>query len=315
MKKHIKIIRIAMLSIGLSLLMLFKVNAQVGIGTSSPESSAILDVKSANKGFLMPKVTIAQKASMTPATGMQIFCTDCGPAGELQIYNGTAWTNTSGGTAASTFTCGTSTVTFTYNGASQTYGTVAKNYGGSVGTKCWLDRNLGASQIATSSTDASSYGDYFQWGRGDDGHQLNTSTQTTSRIVFGTISANFVRKNNVNSNWLTIDNNTLWQGTGGPNNPCPAGFKVPTIDELTAEILTWTPQNSTGAYNSTLKIPSAGYRSANFANLTMVDLGNKPVLWSSNIGNNSTEASNYNGINLISNTERIQALTVRCIKD
>lgn len=36
--------------------------------------------------------------------------------------------------------------------------------------KVWMDRNLGASQVATSSTDANSYGDLYQWGRAKDGH-------------------------------------------------------------------------------------------------------------------------------------------------
>ena len=34
--------------------------------------------------------------------------------------------------------------------------------------KTWMDRNLGASQVATSSTDANSYGDLYQWGRAAD---------------------------------------------------------------------------------------------------------------------------------------------------
>jgi len=67
--------------------------------------------------------------------------------------------------------CGTSTVTFTYKGTPVTYGTAV----GQNGT-CWLDRNLGATQVATSSTDAASYGDLFQWGRLDDGHQNRTSS-------------------------------------------------------------------------------------------------------------------------------------------
>ena len=97
MKKQFKIIRITMLSIGLSLLMFFKVNAQVGIGTTSPETSAKLDVSSANKGFLLPRVTIVQRNAMTATTGLQVYCTDCGAGpGELQIYNGTSWTNAAG---------------------------------------------------------------------------------------------------------------------------------------------------------------------------------------------------------------------------
>ncbi|MGA1583494.1 MAG: hypothetical protein ACO4CH_09580, partial [Saprospiraceae bacterium] len=37
--------------------------------------------------------------------------------------------------------------------------------------KTWMDRNLGASQVADSSSDANSYGDWYQWGRFADGHQ------------------------------------------------------------------------------------------------------------------------------------------------
>ena len=39
----------------------------------------------------------------------------------------------------------------------------------------WMDRNLGATQAATSSTDVDAYGDLYQWGRFSDGHQCRTS--------------------------------------------------------------------------------------------------------------------------------------------
>ncbi|MCX8486231.1 MAG: hypothetical protein ORN53_03470, partial [Crocinitomicaceae bacterium] len=45
------------------------------------------------------------------------------------------------------------------------YGTVISPYT----AKVWMDRNLGASQVATSSNDAASYGDLYQWGRATDG--------------------------------------------------------------------------------------------------------------------------------------------------
>ena len=38
-----------------------------------------------------------------------------------------------------------------------------------------MDRNLGATQAATSSTDVDAYGDLYQWGRFSDGHQCRTS--------------------------------------------------------------------------------------------------------------------------------------------
>ena len=34
--------------------------------------------------------------------------------------------------------------------------------------KVWMDQNLGASRVATSSTDTSAYGDLYQWGRAAD---------------------------------------------------------------------------------------------------------------------------------------------------
>jgi hypothetical protein len=37
--------------------------------------------------------------------------------------------------------------------------------------KVWMDRNLGASKVASSITDTSAYGDLYQWGRGSDQHQ------------------------------------------------------------------------------------------------------------------------------------------------
>ena len=46
--------------------------------------------------------------------------------------------------------------------------------------KTWMDRNLGASQVATSSSDAAAYGDLYQWGRRADGHQCRNSPTTTT---------------------------------------------------------------------------------------------------------------------------------------
>jgi hypothetical protein len=37
--------------------------------------------------------------------------------------------------------------------------------------RVWLDRNLGASEACKTLTDLNCYGDYYQWGRGKDGHQ------------------------------------------------------------------------------------------------------------------------------------------------
>jgi hypothetical protein len=63
---------------------------QVGIGTVSPDPSAMLEIKDDNQGVLLPKITAAQKnAIVSPATGLIIYQTD-GSAG-FWYYNGSAW--------------------------------------------------------------------------------------------------------------------------------------------------------------------------------------------------------------------------------
>ncbi|MEZ4849530.1 MAG: tail fiber domain-containing protein [Bacteroidia bacterium] len=70
-------------------------SAQVGInGTNSdPDPSAMLDVQSTDKGLLMPRMTTAQRDSITsPATGLIIYNLD---NTGFQSWNGTAWVNIS----------------------------------------------------------------------------------------------------------------------------------------------------------------------------------------------------------------------------
>ncbi|MCX6252805.1 MAG: hypothetical protein NTX61_18885 [Bacteroidetes bacterium] len=68
--------------------------AQVAVNTdgTQPNSSAGLDVKFTNKGFLAPRMTLDQRnAIATPADGLMVFCTDCGSNGALSIYSNGAW--------------------------------------------------------------------------------------------------------------------------------------------------------------------------------------------------------------------------------
>lgn len=55
----------------------FSTNAQVGIGTTSPDPSSILDVNSTTKGILLPRLTTSQRnAIASPANGLIIYNTD-----------------------------------------------------------------------------------------------------------------------------------------------------------------------------------------------------------------------------------------------
>ncbi len=92
----------------------FQLLSQTGIGTTTPHTSAKLDITSTDKGFLPPRMTSSQRTSIqNPATGLMVYQTD-GTAG-LYYYNGTAWiyiinstTNvvsiTNGGTGTTTAT-------------------------------------------------------------------------------------------------------------------------------------------------------------------------------------------------------------------
>lgn len=123
----------------------------------------------------------------------------------------------------------------------------------------WMDRNLGAIQIATSFDDVNAYGDLYQWGRNTDGHQIRTSSTTS--ILSTTNSPNHSDFILANSDWLTVSDDNLWQGVNGINNPCPLGFRLPTEAELEAERLSWTSNDAAGAFASPLKLTIGGARS------------------------------------------------------
>jgi hypothetical protein len=65
----------------------------IGIGTTSPDASSILDVSSTTKGFLPPRMTTGQRASIvTPAEGLIVYDTD---VEDLYIYKNSTWTKLS----------------------------------------------------------------------------------------------------------------------------------------------------------------------------------------------------------------------------
>jgi len=87
MKKHLLSCLVLVILMNMSL----QVVAQVGVNAdgSSPDGSAMLDVKSVTKGVLTSRMNTSQRdAIVSPATGLLIFNTDCN---DFQFWNGAAW--------------------------------------------------------------------------------------------------------------------------------------------------------------------------------------------------------------------------------
>jgi uncharacterized protein (TIGR02145 family) len=182
--------------------------------------------------------------------------------------------------------------------------------------RVWMDRNLGASRAASSSTDEAAYGDLYQWGRFGDGHQCRSSG------IVEKLSSNdmpghgkfIVAGSNRNNDWRSSQNINLWQGGTGINNPCPLGFRIPTDAEWESEQKSWFDSSSAGSIKSTLKLPLGGNRLYGDGWISLV--GVRGTYWSSSV---SGPLARY--LLISSSNTRLYAyyrgngLSVRCIKD
>ena len=237
-----------------------------------------VEIASTTQGFLPPHMTTAQRdAIASPAAGLTMYNTtiNC-----LQSWNGALWVDDG---------CGNSPIVPTYPAGSvfcasgsATVVEVISSTG-----RTWMDRNLGASQVATSSTDANSYGDLYQWGRGSDGHQYRTSATTftlssSNQPGHGEFIINFSSPND----WRSPQNTNLWQGVNGVNNPCPSLYRLPTETELDAERSSWISQDAAGAFASPLKLPMAGFR--HYSNGSLLNVGSGGYYWSSTVSSTNS---------------------------
>ena len=137
----------------------------VGIGTQNPSSSAILELNSNSKGFLPPRMSDREKKLIqSPLPGLLIFNTS---SNCLNFFDGTKWVELKG--------------FITYPDSAVHCSVIAevKDVVSPTG-RIWMDRNLGASRVATSSNDEDAFGDLYQWGRYSDGHQCRNSSITST---------------------------------------------------------------------------------------------------------------------------------------
>jgi uncharacterized protein (TIGR02145 family) len=256
----------------------------------------------------------------TPATGLP---SSGNTAGDMLYWNGTAWVKVAAGTDGQTLTF--------IGGRPVWSGSLPANtVVNSTTGKIWMDRNLGATRVATSSTDNLAFGSLYQWGRGSDGHELvnwigslgqdqgtgpNGTTSTLSATDTPGTSSFIITSGATNVDWRIGQNNNLWQGINGINNPCPSGFRIPTGAEWGAEIATWSSQNAAGAYASPLKLTMAGQRNDGAG---FFSTGQWGYYWSSTTVNPRAQALAFSDTSLYNDADydnRGNGYSIRCIRN
>ncbi|HEY2725967.1 MAG TPA: hypothetical protein VGI61_02260, partial [Parafilimonas sp.] len=73
---------------------IFPSAGSAGIGTTTPNASSALEIKSTSQGFLISRMTINQRNAITlPATGLMIYQTNSTPG--FYYYDGSKWATVS----------------------------------------------------------------------------------------------------------------------------------------------------------------------------------------------------------------------------
>jgi hypothetical protein len=232
------------------------------------------------------------------------------------------------------------------------YGCVPSPYTGEV----WLDRNLGAGKVCDKSIAEFSdgggqtaeekyiadqkdcFGDYYQWGRGYDGHlDMANGTTTTLAADVNNPGVAFIKNGSSPHDWAAnnADNNgsirvANWSKTNG-NSVCPVGYRVANLEELKAELF---DENSSeiqngesqktgnsddgrvNAYNTFLKLPSAGKRLYD-SNAPYDHQGDWGILWAATAeGAYASYILFSEGVTGFNNDgPRAYGTSVRCLRD
>jgi uncharacterized protein (TIGR02145 family) len=204
------------------------------------------------------------------------------------------------------------------------------------GTQTWMDRNLGARRVATVDApneftginDVFSYGNHYQWGRPADGHEITVYNGTANNAGRGLADATDLEALSADAypsyaNFIVTDAGTKdWLATQADpdrwaiasQGPCPVNYHVPTQAEWTIADTFGSWNNNTDTFNSTLKLPSAGYRYRD--NATLIRPAAFGYYWSSTVSNTNADLLYFLSSQAgPTNFTRANGFTVRCLKE
>ncbi len=302
-----------------------KTNSQVTISSkdiSVDESSAVLNLISDEKGFLLPRMETSDRDAISdPAESLIVYNKDS-QCIEIYVHDSwhELWCKIEEIEPDDPVFCDWDTPTEIVDVTNP------------ITNRTWMDRNLGASQVATAIDDEDAYGYLFQWGRFKDGHQCRDCQDgyDAGIVDCGNDRFTYIKSttnnpdhqkyiiypdSDPNKDWLQTPNSDLWQGDGGINDPCPDGYRLPTEAEWQQEVDSWSPAGTGGAFNSPLKLPAAGRRGGNAGSLD--NAGVIGYYWSSDVSVNEQSRRPHiqAGSVLMVSSNRVYGYAVRCIKD
>jgi len=186
--------------------------------------------------------------------------------------------------------------------------------------------------------DATVYGDLYQWGRNTDGHEKrNSPTTTTPSSTDVPGHGKFIIQSDFSLSWHTFQNNNLWGNTKTTNDPCPQGWRMPTLDEWhsiihpnsSSTVNTWVWNNNgtpgykistDGGVTFSLFLPITGYRHAAGTILHM----EQGWYWSSSamnfnpaypVASNIWFDVNYIGVWSYASNSHSNGFACRCVKN
>lgn len=175
-------------------------NVGIKADGTAPDNSAMLEVGSTEKGFLMPRMTTAEIAAIaSPANGLMVYCTT---DGKFYVYNSTivAWKEIKYGSGVIPTNCGV--INDARDG--KTYNTVI------IGSQCWMKENLNVGTRINSSEWQTGNGTFEKYCNGDN---------VSNCDVYGGLYQ-----------WEEM---MQYSETPGVQGICPTGWHLPTQAELT----------------------------------------------------------------------------------